>query len=839
MSTARHTTAACLLLVVSTVALSGESGTLKIMRRMGKVWQTAGSSFDNLQDGRSSLDNELEAHPAVDDLYSGFDAGAMLEEDPQSQRTPPESSTSQSSAFLLQRPTMSSLIVSAVLYAAWGRSSSAKTVDLKTLHSQSPAYCPAVDGLRAIAAVPIILFHFGVGFPGGFAGVDVFYIISGFLITKNLLADISGEKPLWEFWLRRVRRLFPALALLASGVLPIGFIVLPKQTFNGLCDQMLAVLFCAANVKYYLSTDYFFSALEAPLLNCWSLAVEEQFYMLYPFLLLVLWRRQSSARFVLGVLAMVFFVSLNLSIYLTGTGSMNFAFYMLPTRAWQFALGGMLVLDYDSKLFESRAASEVASWCGFAMIAASYFTFHSGMHYPGSAALIPSVGAALCIASQKTQPTSCGQLLSLEWVAYVGKMSYPLYLWHWPILQLLTYTTENLHLTHNLVVIGLAITMFVSLASHIWLEPLFRSSSRIPNRPFVAVTLAMWIVLVGGCIALPKITAGGQTALVQAAGKTVVQSEHCGANGALKTFVKGKCMEFLTGSELTKFYTMNASSITAEGIANSKRLPDGTVREELWTSCKPQVLGPPLKKPKVVFMGSSHCCMYGTLIRDLAREYGQSVGYMCHEGIAGRFSNPLDQNPFVTDPHVNVCTRWDSTRIAQLEEWQPETVVWIDPVIMLEGTDYDYSFDILLKHAKKVVMMGMMPKLPDPPSAEHVLSQVALIRNVLAMSKNRNNTFDFLLQLKENTGNRGISLRKSVEADMQMAIAKPKWNNRVSFQPIEQYFKDPKTQNMMAVDPCTGGLVHLGSYHLTEDGAARLAPFFRQMVFGQAVCRKQ
>lgn len=301
-----------------------------------------------------------------------------------------------------------------------------------------------IDGLRAIAVLPVLLYHLQLGVPAGFAGVDVFFVISGFLITSILLSELSmGAFSLQQFWLRRCRRLFPAFAVMLGAVLVGANSLLLAASYTSLATQTLASLVGGANVALYLTTDYFTAKLDEPLLHCWSLAVEEQFYLLMPLGMWGLWRG-FGAKAVFCGLAAVLLGSLVASV-VESASHPKLSFYLLPMRAWELALGGLLAFERTSTKagYLSAAQSEVAAVIGLLMISTSYFAFDRRQPWPGHAALLPSSGAALFIAVERHHRTFCGALLATRLAVFVGKISYSLYLWHWPLFVLVSLYSSS------------------------------------------------------------------------------------------------------------------------------------------------------------------------------------------------------------------------------------------------------------------------------------------------------------------------------------------------------------------------------------------------------------
>lgn len=300
-------------------------------------------------------------------------------------------------------------------------------------------YRPEIDGLRAIAVAAVVIFHAAPDLlPGGFVGVDVFFVISGYLITSILAAQWhrTGSIGLLDFYARRMRRLLPALLLVLGATVGAAAILLPRLArFQEFADSALASVLFAANLYFdWGAGGYFDSTAERqPLLHLWSLAVEEQFYLFYPLLLMVLLpSRWGRPVFVLGLLS---FGSLLLAEYWLGV-SPDAAFYQMPARFWELALGGMVALGAAGTLSERRAG--VQAIAGLAAIALSACLLERELRFPGLMALPSVAGAAMVLHAVhgSARPDWVGRLLSLRPLVLLGLISYPLYLWHWPILVL-------------------------------------------------------------------------------------------------------------------------------------------------------------------------------------------------------------------------------------------------------------------------------------------------------------------------------------------------------------------------------------------------------------------
>ena len=299
-----------------------------------------------------------------------------------------------------------------------------------------------IEGLRAVAVVLVVLFHASIGgVPGGFVGVDVFFVISGFLITGLLLRErtASGTISLSSFYARRARRLLPAAALVLVVTLVASIILLPPLLVPGVATDTAAAALYVSNMGFAMQATDYFAAGQAPspFLHFWSLGVEEQFYVFWPAIVLLVTRGaiRPGRRVGITVVAIAA-ASFVFALWLTSAAE-PWAFFSLPTRAWELALGGSLaVAGARLSLLPQRVAA-AAGWVGLALIVVAGVVLNETTPFPGTAALLPTVGAALVIVSG-AQPTALGpaRLLGTAIPRFFGRISYSLYLWHWPVLVL-------------------------------------------------------------------------------------------------------------------------------------------------------------------------------------------------------------------------------------------------------------------------------------------------------------------------------------------------------------------------------------------------------------------
>lgn len=293
-------------------------------------------------------------------------------------------------------------------------------------------YRPEIDGLRAIAVVPVLLFHAGfTAFKGGFVGVDVFFVISGYLITSIIYSDIkSNSFSIVQFYERRVRRILPALFLVSLICIPIALLLMLPDEFKAFSKSLAAVQIFSSNILFWQESGYFESGAELkPLLHTWSIAVEEQFYLFFPLFLLLF--RKLKTRGLTGLLLGVTLLSLGLAEYTSGHDS-SANFYLLPSRAWELSIGAILAISLPLHKEANPSFSAWASLLGLAMIIYSVFTMNKNVPFPSILTLIPVSGAALIIAYGK--PTNfTGKILCWKPICGLGLISYSTYLWHQPL----------------------------------------------------------------------------------------------------------------------------------------------------------------------------------------------------------------------------------------------------------------------------------------------------------------------------------------------------------------------------------------------------------------------
>lgn len=328
-----------------------------------------------------------------------------------------------------------------------------------------------INGLRAWAVVAVVLYHFGVpGFAGGFVGVDVFFVISGFLMTGIVVRGLEREGKnysILSFYMSRARRILPALIVLCAVLLVAGWWVLLPPDYKMLGGHAVASLSFLSNIQFWREAGYFDAAShEKLLLHTWSLAVEWQFYLLLPIAFWTIWRLAPKRRSLLIATWIGLAASLVLSIAISNSQP-SAAFFLLPTRAWEMLAGGLIFFAHGKPL--AGRSQRVMEGAGFLLIASSILIFDELSSWPGWRALLPVIGTAAVLAAARSQSAFTGTVFA-QWI---GTRSYSIYLWHWPIAVALTHLT----LDGNpwAIAVGLAVTIVLGALSYQCVE----STSRV------------------------------------------------------------------------------------------------------------------------------------------------------------------------------------------------------------------------------------------------------------------------------------------------------------------------------------------------------------------------
>jgi peptidoglycan/LPS O-acetylase OafA/YrhL len=362
-----------------------------------------------------------------------------------------------------------------------------------------------IEGLRALAILLVVGFHVGVpGISGGFIGVDVFFVLSGYLITGLLVQEIEncGRLNIFQFYARRVRRLLPGAGLMIVSTLLAGYLLLSPLEQERLARAARATSVYLSNF-YFLkhATDYFNANAQLnPLLHTWTLAVEEQFYILWPWLIVLTFKANRSRKLTAYVIVAVISLSLAWCVWQTDVRQPS-AFFGSPARAWEFAVGGLAsLLSKETLLYFRQPLGDLLypflGWAGLSLILASAVLFTDDMPVPGLLMSIPVIGTAgLLLSGRVASKTGVGFLLSIRPLQFIGRASYSWYLWHWPILVLLKITMIRVSLSGR--ILCAVASLMIAMVSFVIVERPIRSSRYLSQRTLLTLAIGAAIMVVG------------------------------------------------------------------------------------------------------------------------------------------------------------------------------------------------------------------------------------------------------------------------------------------------------------------------------------------------------
>ena len=359
-------------------------------------------------------------------------------------------------------------------------------------------YRAEIDGLRALAVLPVILFHAGFErFSGGFVGVDVFFVISGYLITTIIISEMAeGKFSIVNFYERRARRILPALFFVMAACLPFAWLWLEPNGLKDFGKSLVAVSTFSSNILFWRESGYFDAGAELkPLLHTWSLAVEEQYYILFPIFLMFTWR--LGIKWVLILLSVVFFISLGVAQW----GAYNkpiASFFLLPTRGWELLIGvfAAFYLKYNTHL-KSHILNQVLSLLGFGMIIYSIVEFDKTTPFPSLYTLIPTIGTGLLILCAVPK-TLVYKLLSLKFIVGTGLISYSAYLWHQPLLAFARHRSFG-EISELILITLCVMSLVMAWFSWRFVEKPFRSKTKVNRKSIFkfSIIFTLFFLIIG------------------------------------------------------------------------------------------------------------------------------------------------------------------------------------------------------------------------------------------------------------------------------------------------------------------------------------------------------
>lgn len=553
---------------------------------------------------------------------------------------------------------------------------SARRSDVQEVPSKSH-FRTDIQGLRGIAVLLVLLFHAGIpGFKGGFVGVDIFFVLSGYLITGNLLREIeaTGRINFREFYARRIRRLLPSSFLVLSVTLIVAVIWFPPLLLPGLAVDVSSAGLYFANMEFaFRATDYFSSsAIPSPVLHFWSLGVEEQFYLFWPLLMaLVTMRRKFISLKILGLSLLVFATSLTFANWLLPRDQ-PWAFFSLPTRAWELILGAILASAAIRISKIPRALFSVTGFIGLVLVLYSGLTQNEPLKFPGTTALIPTFGAFLVIAAGSVPvKTITSQLLSIKPLKYLGNISYSLYLWHWPVLvipQIIYGKSLPLWQRASLVLLSI----LLATATEKFIETPFRGGFIISLKPFRNIVLAG---VIASLLALAAFSAdylatgslrGSKTTASAKDQRDYIDSTIVKSTPTQTIPTRAKSVDFPVPKDLQP-------GLLLAGRDRPISYLDGChTQMNLQPSTKPCVYGDTVARKTVVLFGDSHALAWFPAINEVSKENHWKLISLTMSACTPATMNAYNPN---TASMMRNCPIWRDATIKRIIALHPYMVL--------------------------------------------------------------------------------------------------------------------------------------------------------------------
>jgi peptidoglycan/LPS O-acetylase OafA/YrhL len=556
-----------------------------------------------------------------------------------------------------------------------------------TVNSSPHLYRSDIDGLRAVAVILVIFYHaFPHALTGGFIGVDIFFVISGFLITSIIHENLnSNHFSFINFYARRLRRLAPALVLILIFSLSIGFIFLQNDEFNQLKKHILGGVTFTSNIMFWNEAGYFDNAADTkPLLHLWSLAIEEQFYLIWPFLIFLFFKfkRLDYIFFISLIITLSFFINLVLSY-----NSPVAAFFSLESRFWEFLIGASISIPpfnqkrSTSKLSLSIANAQSATGCILILIGVVLISNHS--IFPGWWALLPTIGTILIISAGSNSYIN-KNLLSNKKLVYIGLLSYPLYIWHWPLLSFARiFLSEVPPPSVRLGLLAIAF-LFAALTYHYVERPIrFNKSTK-----HITFSLLFTLLLVGVATSWPNPQHSPLSNNLTPSSKNEFEAYYLPTEGiqTLGRF-ENKFRHECNFYQVDKFYEGKSTTIPKDSIDKSCYQPDG------------------LSKHSVLIWGDSHAQMlnYG-LRKNLPNDWQilQIASSGCHPSIN-----------FTQDSNKDYCARSNWFALNVIRDNKIKTVIVAQSVEHDAANMNKIASKLESLGVEKVIFMGSSPRWTD------------------------------------------------------------------------------------------------------------------------------
>lgn len=565
-------------------------------------------------------------------------------------------------------------------------------------NSKLSDYMPALDGLRAIAIISVIIFHlYPPILPGGFTGVDVFFVLSGFLISKIIFKELNDKSfSIKRFFVRRIHRLLPNALLCIIIVSLLANLVTPPSSERYIGEHGLWTLSNFSNIFAWRKLGGYWGAgaESSPLTHFWSLAVEEQFYLVYPFVLILIFA--ISSKKIVPMLLLGIIISFGCCLFLTYHLGMHIpAFYLLPTRGWQLLIGGLLAAWFVRSDREIRGDSltqtgnntivNIVGLSGLAAIIAGFFCISGQSHYPGVSSLIPTMGAVMTLYAATKQHSLISTMLSERRSVWIGKSSYSLYLWHWPMIVIGVAAAKMLAYPRIYgSLIGCFVGIVLAILAYHFVEQPMRKVVAGNHKRLLAILLMFVlasVICVAGKIGYRKIDPNGH-----------FYSPAWNAD----LYNSGRC-------DTGKFSNPNFYDV---------KFPDKVLPQENTWENEGLVFRYGGSRPHIVVFGSSHALMFGQVIHDICQKHNLSVAFLCMSHGQHPF---LDTTPCHNFPTQKEATAFDEKRRELLKKWQPDLLLLMDRWDFREPEEHARRMEQLLMEvtrlSKQVCIVNQIPVL--------------------------------------------------------------------------------------------------------------------------------
>ncbi|MDQ6952485.1 MAG: acyltransferase family protein [Mariprofundaceae bacterium] len=555
-------------------------------------------------------------------------------------------------------------------------------------------YRAEIDGLRALAIVPVVLFHAGFEiFSGGFVGVDVFFVISGYLITTIILQEKDKDTfSLSNFYERRARRILPALFLVMFASLPLAWLWLLPSEMQDFSQSLFAVITFSSNIYFWNDISYWGTANALkPMLHTWSLAVEEQYYVLFPLFLMLMWKFRK--RWILAS----FLVLAVLSLLLAQWGAYHkphATFFLLPTRAWELAIGAAIAFYFLYRKHETRwilahkSINEAMGVLGFLMIGYAVYVFDKNVPFPSVYALVPTLGAGFIILFSSSE-TWVGKVLGSKMLVGVGLLSYSAYLWHQPLFAFARQ--YSVHPLSDTLLLSLSLAAFIlSYFSWRFVEAPFRQRGRVSQKKFVLFAIAGTLFF--GCIGLAGHYTQGFPNRVTSSGQSLIDlEEKVNANHGLS----GTCDDGFTLSPDCR--TSDAPEIVVWGDSYAMHLvkgilasnPDAKIIQMTKNTCGPFFDIAPIKLPRYSKQWARQCIAFN----DQVYAWLQSSETIKYAVISSPFQKYLSHNQDILLKNGELTKgSYDFTLQTFHESLSKLTAIGITPIIFTPPPATGFNF---------------------------------------------------------------------------------------------------------------------------------------------------